>query len=200
MFSSEGLIRFDHAWERLPLAESAELWELCWWRNLLFRQGLIGAFEGIGYGNVSRRCGDGAHFFITGSGTGTLPELRPEHCVEVWAVELERGFLRCRGVVCPSSESLTHAALYLCSPAIGAVVHVHHGWLWDRLREVVPTTDAAIPYGTPELARALRELYRQHRLGCSGLIVMGGHAEGLLSFGATLADAVGVLLYWLTEG
>ncbi len=200
MASPEGIIKFQQVWECLPLPDLPSLWELCWWRNLLVRYGLVGASDGVGYGNVSRRCGEGAHFFITGSGTGGLPELRPEHCVEVWAVELEQNLVYSRGLLRPSSESLTHAALYVCSPTIGAVVHAHHGALWHRLWGVVPTTDPAIPYGTPELAYALQELYQQHRLGCSGLIVMGGHKEGLLSFGNTLADAVGVLLYWLTQG
>ncbi|MEN3026412.1 MAG: class II aldolase/adducin family protein [Chlorobiota bacterium] len=200
MYASEGTVKFEYQWERIPLPESPQLRELCRWRNLLFRYGLIGADSaGVGYGNVSIRYGEGARFLITGNGTGRIAELTAEGCSEVMEVDIHRNFLRCRGLVRASSESLSHAALYLSSPAIGAVVHVHHRTLWERLFGVCPTTDPAIPYGTPELALALMRLVVEHRLERRGLIVMGGHKDGLLSFGSTLQEAVQILLQRLTE-
>ncbi|GBD06845.1 Methylthioribulose-1-phosphate dehydratase [bacterium HR21] len=191
----EGVLKFQLDWEQAPLPRTPQLEELCSWRAVLFRHGLIGAgADGVGYGNVSIRSGAGARFLITGTGTGPLPELTPEHCTEVLDADLERNRVRCRGPVRPSSESLTHAALYLCSPEIGAVVHVHDSQLWHRLLNKAPTTAPTIPYGTPELAADIQRLVHSHRLLPSGLIVMGGHPDGLLSFGTTLPEAVTLLL------
>ncbi len=201
MLKPEGVIKFHDVWQQGPLPDSPLLWELCRWRNLLFRCGLIGATDGVGYGNLSVRCGEGVHFFITGSGTGCLPELRPEHCAEVFAVDIEHNRLFSRGLVRASSESLSHAALYRSSPLIGAVLHVHHHGLWQRLRGRVPTTEEHYTYGTPELALALQSLYHRFSLGQRGLIVMGGHPDGLLSFGATLEEVASLVLEALqTEG
>lgn len=195
MPGSEGILKFTLQWEPSPAVRSPQVRQLCFWRNVLFRFRLIGATaDGIGYGNVSVRCGEGAHFFITGTGTGTIPVLTEEHCCEVLQADIEGNFLRCRGPVRASSESLTHAALYLCSPAIGAVVHAHHRILWERLRGVLPTTSEEFAYGTSELARELMHLYHSRGLGTAGLIVMGGHEEGLLSFGRTLREAASLLL------
>ena len=199
MPAAEAQLPFELEWEAVPLPELPLLQELCLWRDVLFRNGLIGlTADGIGYGNLSVRSGPGAQFFITGTGTGGLPHMSAEHCSEVLEVELHRPRIRCRGLVRPSSESLSHAALYLCSPAIGAVAHVHDAALWHRLRGKLPTA-TALGYGTPELAADIQRLVREHRLIPSGVIVMGGHQDGLLSFGQTLCEAVTLLLRLRSE-
>ncbi|MCS6966564.1 MAG: class II aldolase/adducin family protein [Candidatus Kapabacteria bacterium] len=191
----EGIIKFHQVWEKAPPPMSPLVCQMCFWRNILFQHGLIGATaDGIGYGNVSIRCAPGIRFFITGSGTGGIPELTPEHCTEVVSVDIHRNTLYCRGPVQASSESLSHAAIYQSSPITGAVIHAHHSALWERLCGIVPTTDAAIPYGTPELAQTLIQLHRANRLGGQGLIVMGGHKDGLLSFAPTIEEAASLLL------
>lgn len=195
MSTAEGILKFQLDWEQAPLPNLPQLEELCRWRAVLFRHGLIGASaDGIGYGNVSIRSGPGSRFLITGTGTGTLPELTPEHCTEVLEADLAGNRIRCRGPVRPSSESLSHAALYLCSPAIGAVVHVHDPQLWQHLLGKAPTTAPTIPYGTPELAAEIQRIVSLSRLFSAGILVMGGHRDGLLSFGRTLPEAVTLLL------
>ncbi len=196
----EGVIKFHDEWEQAPPPDDPRLQELCRWRNVLFRLGLIGATpEGIGYGNVSIRSGAGARFYITGTGTGALPELTPQQCTEVLAVDIPRNTLRCRGPVRASSESLSHAALYLCSPAIGGVVHVHHRKLWNRLFGSAPTTAPSVPYGTPEMATELMRIYTMLGQPSVGLIVMGGHEDGLLAFGESLRQACDYLLRTLQQ-
>ncbi|MGB5624161.1 MAG: hypothetical protein WBM61_00405, partial [Woeseiaceae bacterium] len=44
-------------------------------------------------------------------------------------------------------------------------------------------------YGTPQMADEFRRLYRDTEFRETGLAVMAGHDEGLLSFGASLEEA-----------
>jgi len=63
--------------------------------------------------------------YITGSATGGLPELTPTDCVRVVAYDFARNWLRYEGAAIPSSESLTHAAVYESDPSTSAVIHCH---------------------------------------------------------------------------
>jgi ribulose-5-phosphate 4-epimerase/fuculose-1-phosphate aldolase len=84
---------------------------------------------------------------------------------------------------------MTHAAIYALGNAIGAVVHVHSAELWQRYLGKLPTTDADVPYGTPDMARELDRLYRLEGFKEAGVAVLAGHDEGLISFGTTLEEA-----------
>jgi ribulose-5-phosphate 4-epimerase/fuculose-1-phosphate aldolase len=84
---------------------------------------------------------------------------------------------------------MTHAAIYALDNDIGAIVHAHSRKLWERYLDELPTTDAAIAYGTPEMAREFSRLYDQTDFSRTGVAVMAGHDEGLISFGMTIEDA-----------
>ena len=105
------------------------------------------------------------------------------------AFDFATNWLRCRGPVKASSESLSHAAVYVSDPAVQAVIHVHHLGMWEQLRDRIPTTDHAAEAGTPEMAAAIESLLRQPGVKEQGLFVMGGHREGLMAFGSTLDEA-----------
>ncbi len=148
-------------------------------------------YEGYGFGNVSVRSPEG--FWITGTQTGGLEALAPEHYVLVTDADPETNAVTSVGPLRPSSEALTHAALYLCDAAIGCVLHVHAPRLWQQAERLgLPLTDPAVSYGTPqmsaEVVRRYRLLERPH-----GLIAMGGHEDGLVAFGAT-PDAAGAAI------
>jgi hypothetical protein len=57
------------------------------------------------------------------------------------------------------------------------------------LKHTVPTTDADVAYGTPDMADEFRRLYRETSLPRTGVAVMAGHESGLLSLGQNLQDA-----------
>jgi ribulose-5-phosphate 4-epimerase/fuculose-1-phosphate aldolase len=135
------------------------------------------------------RINAGAEFLISGTQTGHLSELGPGHFALVTKVDLARNRLSCRGTIQASSESMTHAALYEIDPSIKAVVHVHSKPLWTALHNRMPTTSDDIPYGTPEMAREFTRLHRESQFRNIGVAVMGGHAEGLVSIGETMAEA-----------
>src|SRR5436190_9410645 len=100
--------------------------------------------------HLSVRDGVSGNFYITGSATGGLPELTPTDCVRVVAYDVAKNWLRYEGAAIPSSESLTHAAIYESDPTISAVIHCHDSVLWRTCLDRVPTTSKAIAYGTPE--------------------------------------------------
>src|SRR6476469_9156748 len=73
--------------------------ELNKYRRKLLRLGTIGVDRnGVGFGNLSVRNGATSHFYITGSGTGKLPELTPADCARVVAYDFARDWLQCEGV------------------------------------------------------------------------------------------------------
>jgi ribulose-5-phosphate 4-epimerase/fuculose-1-phosphate aldolase len=189
MHDEKGYIQFRCDWERCEPSLGPAVEALAAWRNRLHALGLIGVYpDGIGYGNLSVRSADGT-FLITGTATGGLQAIGTEHITEVVAYDITANWLRCRGPVQASSESLSHAAVYGSDPGIAAVIHVHHLGLWERLRGVLPTTDPAAEAGTPAMALAITELLRDPLTRRRGLFVMGGHREGLIAFGQSLDEA-----------
>ena len=75
------------------------------------------------FGNVSVRDGRMTSFSITGSAAGGLAELTPADCVRVVAYDFARNWLSYEGIAIPSSESLTHAAIYESDSITSAVIY-----------------------------------------------------------------------------
>jgi ribulose-5-phosphate 4-epimerase/fuculose-1-phosphate aldolase len=195
MHDEKGYIQFLCDWEQAPSPQGAMLDELRACRDRMNRLGLVGVYpNGIGYGNLSCRPQPGSSFVITGTATGKLSTLGPEHLTEVIAYDVARNWLRCRGPVQASSESLSHAAVYDSDPAIRAIIHVHHMDLWRYLYDKIPTTDPQAEAGTPAMATAIEDLFRAGPVRATGLFVMGGHTEGLVSFGRSVNEAAERLL------
>lgn len=198
--TDEGYIKFQAHRTEAPPLPAGELNELDAWRRRLYELGLIGAYEdGIGYGNISRRSGEGDQFIITGSATGNYPRLQPEHYARVTAVDIDANTLWCEGPLVASSESMSHAVIYRSCPWVGGVIHVHHLGLWERLLHQIPTTDAAATYGSPEMAHSIVDLLRRTDLPEQKIFVMEGHREGIFSFGRDLEEAGQVLLQYFKE-
>ncbi len=182
----EGVIKYECTWlEGPPLLHNA-LAQLMEWRQRCFAAKLIGVYEevGIGYGNISVRYGEG--FIISGTQTGEIPVLDENGYTEVIEADIEGNRLVCRGPIAASSESLTHAMLYRLSESINAVVHVHSKEMWNRLLNVVPTTGADVPYGTPEMAAEIERLWHESNLQTGKILAMAGHEDGIIAFGENL--------------
>ncbi len=187
----EGYVKYVSHWSEGPPPGADAVAELNRWREPLYDAGLIGHYEdlNVGYGNISVRSATAGGFVITGTQTGHIRNTGPQHYSLVTSVDIDANTVRCVGPVQASSEALTHAALYALSPTIGAVVHVHDRALWNEHAGSLPTTDASIPYGTPAMARAFESLWRSTAFRESGIAVMAGHEEGLVSIGHTLEEA-----------
>ena len=127
-------VKFTYERARTDIAPFDALTELNAYRRKLLELRLIGVDpSGIGFGNVSVRDGATSDFFITGSATGGLSELTPTDCVRVVAYDFAKNWLRYEGAAIPSSESLTHAAIYESDPTISAVIHCHDSVFGGRV-------------------------------------------------------------------
>lgn len=191
----EGYTKFRVDWRDHRPVDFSEVAELDRWRTALHDAGLIGRYpdSGIGFGNISVRI-DGGAFLISGTQTGHHRRTDRRHYALVTRADIEANTVACRGAVQASSESLTHAAIYGLDSGIDAVVHVHDAMLWERLLGRLPTTDAAVAYGTPAMARELGRLYRETNLKRDGVAVMAGHESGLVGFGRDLEEAANRIL------
>jgi L-ribulose-5-phosphate 4-epimerase len=191
---NEGYTKFNCNWIKSEPASGDHLEDLNIWRDKLFSLGLIGADEnGIGFGNISIRFKNNT-FIITGAATGRLNKLNESHYVLVNEYDLVNNSLICTGPVKASSESLSHAAVYECSPETNAVIHVHHIGMWKNLIYKVPSTSDDVPYGTPEMANEIKRLFNETPVAVEKILVMGGHKEGIIAFGPTLEEAGKILI------
>jgi L-ribulose-5-phosphate 4-epimerase len=163
------------------------------YRRKLLDLHLIGVDpDGIGFGNLSVRDGATGNFYITGSATGGIPELTRADCAKVVAYDFERNRVRYEGSALPSSESLTHAAIYESDATAGAVIHCHDSKLWTAALNHAPTTSKDAEYGTPEMAIEIMQLLT--RTDVPKIVVMAGHEGGILTFGKDLEEAFAVLM------
>lgn len=196
----KGIIKFQCRWIRsVPVSPDA-LRDMMRWRDRLYRLGMIGAGEdGIGFGNLSVREPGSDGFIITGAGTGRFKSLNENHYTRVVDFDFGSNSLTCKGPVKASSESLTHAAVYVSDPAVHAVIHIHHREMWKRLIDHIPTTSRDAEYGSPEMVDAVMALFLSTDVGEKKILVMGGHEEGLVAFGKDLEEAGTVLLKFSHE-
>jgi ribulose-5-phosphate 4-epimerase/fuculose-1-phosphate aldolase len=164
-------------------------------RRRLLQLRLIGVdANGVGFGNLSVRDGATKNFYITGSATGGKPELTLADCARVVAYDFKRNCLRYEGTAIPSSESLTHAAVYEADTKAGSVMHCHDSKLWAALLNEAPTTSEAVDYGTPEMAYEVTRLFKVTDAQSRKILVMAGHEGGIVAFGKDLEEAFVVLM------
>ena len=188
-------VKFTYQRACTNIAPFDALTELNACRRKLVEQRLIGLdVNGIGFGNLSVRDGASGNFYITGSATAGLPELMLIDCVRVVAYDFVRNWLRYEGAVIPSSESLTHAAIYQSDPTISAIIHCHDSVLWRTRLDRVPTTSKAIAYGTPDMAYEIMRLFTVSDVRSREIFVMAGHEGGIVTFGKNLEDAFDVVM------
>ncbi len=169
--------------------------ELNRYRRKLLDLGLIGVdSNGIGFGNLSVRDDETGYFYITGSATEGVRALELSHCAKVLAWDFGRNEVRYQGSVMPSSESLTHAAIYESDATTSAVIHCHSSALWAAILNKAPTTSKTVEYGTPEMAYEIMRLFTRSNAQTRKIIAMAGHEGGVLTFGKDVEEAFAVLM------
>lgn len=162
-------------------------------RERLYALGMIGAYSnGIGYGNISLRYKNSNQFLITATQTGELSQLKPKYYSLVKDVNFNTFATSAVGASKPSSESITHAAIYALDKNINAVVHVHNEKLWNFMLEnakgdYLCTNDT--PYGTPQMVEDINAMYKTINPLSNNAFVMKGHFEGVVTFGKNLKEA-----------
>lgn len=186
-----GAVKFHYDSDGLELAPFPGFEELNAARQEMRRLGLLGVDENkIGFGNVSLRDGATDSFYITGSGTGALPALTLPDYAKVVAWDFKRNWLRCEGRAIASAESLTHAAVYSMDAEVRVVVHGHDHAMWRVLLERGSATASDVPYGTPEMAREVKRLFRDTAVRTRKIFAMAGHEDGIVTSGEDFPKAL----------
>ncbi len=197
----KGIVKFNCYWKQSgPVITDEPFSIMNSWREVLFNMDLIGAYEnGVGFGNISLRHSQSNKFFITGSATGEIPVLEPEHYVYVESCNFDENAVMCSGSLKASSESLTHAAIYKADPGTNAVIHVHNLEQWEHLKNVVPTTKEEFEYGSAGLANDVFRLFKETDVIEKRIIVMAGDNAGFITFGNDMDEAINVLMSYIGE-
>lgn len=184
--------------------------KLAAWRKILSLTGLVGQeparYEGAGYGNVSARVGPPSAargrraFLISGTQTSGKPCISLEDFAVVERYDYRQNRVSSYGMTRPSSESMTHGAVYDLGPHIRCVLHAHTPTLWRRAQQLgLPTTNPAALYGTPAMALEVQRIYRETVLPERAILAMGGHEDGIVVFGRSPEAAGQILFTWLAR-
>jgi len=206
----EGVIKFQLDFSPAAPLSGEAIAEINAWRKVLFLLRLTGRdperYDGLGYGNISCRVAPfsapekGRPFLVSGTQTGGIAVLGAEHYATVLECDIDHNRVVAEGPVRPSSEALTHGALYQIDPSLRWVMHVHSPEIWrnaDRLGLPATRKDAA--YGTPEMAGEVRRLMADDVVRRESIFAMGGHEDGLVAFGVSAEGAGTVLLRHLAR-
>lgn len=190
----DGVIKFQAQRLEGPPITAAQVQAINAARSVLFDHGLIGVYpDGVGFGNVSVRTEEG-RFLISASATGSQRLLRAEQYCGIESFEPEHNQVQFWGIGPPSSESMTHGALYAARADVGCVLHVHHRALFDYLlASGAAHTKADVAYGTPAMASAVAQLLTLHP-DLPLVFAMAGHDEGVIACGADIDRTLAILL------
>lgn len=208
----EGVIKFQVEHERVELAwhdHAPVLAALSAWREVLRRLEVLGQvphrYDGLGFGNLSARlpartrAAGHRRFVVTCTQTSGSARLEPSEVCIIERYELATQRVWSRGPCLPSSEAMTHAALYDADSELSFVFHVHAAAIWRAAVMLgLPETGAEAEYGTPAMAREVRRIYNRGAGRRQQLIVMRGHEDGVVAFGRTADEAGTALVNTLT--
>ena len=208
MPETEGVIQFQLDFATGPPPDAEIVAPLNAWRGIFRALGLLGQdparYGGFGFGNLSRRlppqpAGDCA-FVISGTQTGGLPELNAAHYVTVLSCDPRQNRVVAKGTIRPSSESLTHGLLYRSGPSILWVLHLHSPEIYRHGEKLgLPTTAPWAACGTPQLADEVVRLQGRASSPDPGLILMGGHEDGILAYGSDIHRTGGLVIETLAR-
>ncbi len=186
----EGIIKFSAKKNKNTFKFSDPLYrEINTSRDTLHKNKLIGEYKEhkVGYGNISLRLKDD-NFIISGSQTGKLSTLTPEQYVLIENYSFDTNSVDFSGSHNPSSETLTHAAIYSISKSINAVIHIHHNQLWHYLIDHNhPATSESVSYGTIEMVKEVRNLSTANE---HFSFAMKGHEDGIIIYSTSMSRAL----------
>ncbi|MGB1251451.1 MAG: class II aldolase/adducin family protein [Candidatus Promineifilaceae bacterium] len=208
MSEKEGVIKFQLDFQSAAALSAETIAELNAWRKVLVMMGMIGQtperYSNYGFGNISRRLTTVAHpkadcpFIISGTQTGGIADLQAQHYATILNCIPTENRVLAQGPMKPSSESMTHGIVYAVSAETNWVFHAHDPHIWRQATALnIPTTDPAIPYGTPEMSAEVVRLFADSDVSKRKIFSMGGHEDGIVTFGSSAEQAGGVLLTYL---
>jgi len=205
MSEKEGVIKYDINYVESTAQDFQGLSELNAWRKIFFLLNFIGQdpqrYDGLGYGNVSCRLTTDTNnlnnddYIISGTQTGHLPDLDNSHYTLVIHCDISQNLISATGPIKPSSEALTHGAIYQADKDTRFVFHVHSPIIWEKTKQLnIIQTRENVLYGTPEMAKELTRLMSGASSAQDHIICMTEHRDGIISYGKTAEEAGLVLI------
>lgn len=173
------------------------------YRKQMYDRNLIGEItvdgKEIGFGNISERSKKG--FIVSGTNTGNFKNLKACQYSEIVRCDYEKNTVWYEGQKDPgpSSESMTHYAVYTSSKDVNAVIHVHNKKMWQNMKSIVPSTGAFALFGTPELAKEVKRMFKESPVKEKKVFTLRGHTDGIISFGKDLKEAAGVMVKYYNK-
>jgi ribulose-5-phosphate 4-epimerase/fuculose-1-phosphate aldolase len=153
-------------------------------------------YGGYAYGNISVRATPG--FVVSGTQTGGRAALTCNELAWVLAFDSAANRITAQGPAHPSSEAMTHAAVYHARADVGGAIHAHSPEIWQQAAALgLPVTAVDAANGTPALAAEVERALRA--MPASGVLSLGGHEDGIIAFGRTIAEAGETLLTALAD-
>ncbi len=194
----DGVTHYRLDFRKAPPEKAALVDSINRWRTVFHKIGWIGQdprrYRGVGFGNVSRRL-PGTAFVVSGTQTGRKTTLTNREYARVLSCRPKDNRVTASGPVPPSSESMTHAMIYELDATAQVVIHVHAPLLWRNAHALkIPATSPRALYGTPEMTTEVKRLYKNGELRTKKILSMGGHLDGIISFGRTAGEAGSRLL------
>jgi len=201
MTEQEGVIKYNLRFRESDSLVDHDYKYLSYWHQQFKAAKILGQdpcrYHGLGFGNLSERLNQQS-FLISGTQTGSKDKLEVDDYACVMHADFTKNCVESKGRVKPSSESLTHAAIYALDGRIKFVFHVHSPEIWQaRDRLGIPQTDASVAYGTPEMAFEMQRLYETGAFAEGNILAMAGHEDGIIGFGFDAAEAGDVILRYL---
>lgn len=197
----EGVVKYNFKHQDCAIDENIDLTELYKIRKNLFDKKLIGMDEfGVGYGNMSVRLQHGSkEFIITGSQTGKKRTMsRNDFCI-VSDYDFENFFLESHGITPPSSEALTHAAIYNLYLEVQAVIHIHSDEFWTFMLKNNFLKTEKVEYGTLAMVNEIKRLFQKSESFSGNIFAMAGHTGGIIAFGENLVEAYNFIDFHLIQ-
>ncbi|MCB4756661.1 MAG: class II aldolase/adducin family protein [Elusimicrobia bacterium] len=196
---TEGVTKFIRRYQKTSPLPFRQLHGLNTWRRILYQLKMIGQdpkrYRGIGFGNLSQRLPPfqalphRRRFAITGTQTGRLATLNERHYSVVLESDPQNNLIVAEGPVPPSAEALTHGMLYALDNRLRTILHVHCPVIWKKAKQLkIPLTRRRAAYGTPAMAAEVRRLFKNPTVRKKGIFGMGGHRDGIVSFGRNLEE------------
>ncbi|MCH9698781.1 MAG: class II aldolase/adducin family protein [Gammaproteobacteria bacterium] len=203
---TEGVIKFNLKYSASPIDGKVQktccdrIKTLSAWRMILRQLGLIGQdplrYEGLGFGNISIRVEPAStQFLITGTQTGAVTDLHSNHFSLVTSASPEHNSIAATGEIHPSSEAMTHASIYQAVASAQTIVHIHHPLIWTLTDTLgLASTDQSVAYGTPEMAKAVRQLTQHISDNQTGVFSMLGHEDGVIAYGRNIKQVAETII------
>lgn len=176
----EGYIKFDAICIGNEYPDAIHIVDLQVLRNELKINNLIGMLpDGIGYGNVSKRWND--KIIVSGSQTGGEAILSCSDYAIVHDYDILQNTIVYSGLRAPSSETMTHLAIYSVKPKAKFVAHLHNRKIWRELIRKEARTNGFGEPGTIEIALETRE-YVSEINDDEGIFALNRHENGVIAF------------------